>query len=375
LAAALQKKLNKHQVHGLDKFIAKSTANSVSPEARRATEAEPPLPPAAAAASQPMVAARVLRSISDTDAVSTSAHDAVTSHTEADSASAGANPPREDGSAPSLQHPPDLAVSSSSSSSSSSSDSNESDWDATGAAAAAPLAADGAATAVSPPPAMQPLQFARRALGAGVQGAASPRTAPHASPRFNPSLTPRSQAASDGRLYASATDSSSSDGEVQLQAAPVSSERKMKSVPKDPAAVQQQLPQRKADSPPGAAHAALHPGPTPGAIISRQPSAAEEHENEQQQQQQQQQQQRVVSSKANWGHPRPQPAAVSANSVPPAAAAPPVDDNRLSVPEKAHTRCRCVAPLPCHSPSLLAAAASSPCPSCAASQACAPAWP
>jgi hypothetical protein len=60
-----------------------------------------------------------------------------------------------------------------------------------------------------------------------------------------------------------------------------------------------------------------------------------------------------VSSKANWGHPRPHPAPVSASSLPPAAAGPPVEEERLSLPEKAHTRCRLVAPLPCHPPSSL----------------------
>jgi hypothetical protein len=349
LAAALQKKFDKHKVQGLNKFLEKKTVTATSPDVLQVTTKPSSTP---AAVSVPAAAARSQRSISD--AAATGSPTPATTH------SPQVNP---GDAAQSIDRIASSQLSIVDAKAARSTGSSSSDWDDTDvepAAAASPVAdtppeaatsaaSNMSAAAVNPPVPARSSQFTRRAMG---MGGLSPRAAaaPHASPRFNPSLSSR---AADGRLVISnVTDSSSSsDEEVTLRAAKVLEQAA--SVLSDPQrgieVKSATLSKKHADPAPKpslVSHAAASiPVSNPGAIISRQSSVAEEYE--QQQQQQQQHVNRLKSEQIQT----PTAAAVSvfaaatsANGSP-ASNVEPRDYGEPSLPEAHHTRCRCMHPL------------------------------
>jgi hypothetical protein len=207
---------------------------------------------------------------------------------------------------------------------------------ATSSVTSASLAnADATSPAVRPPLIVQPLQFARRAVGVGGM---SPRNAPHASPRVNPSLTPRGTAAANQNLRLSdVTDSSSSSSDEQAPAE--TAPTMLKPLGVNRADSTQQLQQQPDQQPGGrepSRKASAQPVTAPGAIVSRQSSIAEEDEPPLQQQ-------HVHGSKQ--GRMRPSPSdsvAVSSDRLPAAASndAPLDEEQGPPFPEKVHTRCR-----------------------------------
>jgi hypothetical protein len=190
--------------------------------------------------------------------------------------------------------------------------------------------ADANLPAVRPPLHVQPLQFARRAVGVGGM---SPRTAPpHASPRVNSSLTPRGRAAANQNLHLSdVTDSSSDDEPLRAKAAHTTA--KPPGAATSTAATQQQAAPDAQDSlsiP--ARHVSARPVAAPGAIISRQPSVAEEERRQ------------PIAQGSKPGRMRLPPADAAATpTVGPAAAVPAPQDEEQGPPfaDKVHTRCRC----------------------------------
>lgn len=343
LAAALQKKFDKHKVHGLNKFLEKKTATATSPDVLQVATRTSPTP---ATVSVPAAAARSQHSISDAAATGLPAP-------------AIANTPQ--------MNPGDDAqrigriasspLSIADAKAAHSASSSSSDWDdavvepvaaASPVADAPPDAATAAATnvqaaAVNPPVPARSSQFTRRAMG---MGGLSPRTAaaPHASPRFNPSLSSR---AADGRLVmTNVTDSSSSsDDEVTLRAAKVLEQAA--SVLPDPqrgTEVKSATPSKKQTDPaPNTSlisHAASSiPVSNPGAIISRQSSIAEEYEQQQQQHVNMRKTEQIQTPTAETVSVF---AAAASEDSSPASNVEPRNYEEPSLSDNHHTRCRCM---------------------------------